>query len=47
MSSVEGWHFSRALDGRLRRDGAVVELAVDKSSVAGYSPDSNDVSSGS
>jgi hypothetical protein len=32
MSSVEGWHFSRALRGRLRRDGAVVEMTVDKSS---------------
>jgi hypothetical protein len=35
---------SRALQGRLRRDGAIVELTVDKSSVAGYSPDSNNVS---
>jgi hypothetical protein len=35
---------SRALQGRLRRDGAIVELTVDKNSVAGYSPDSNDVS---
>jgi hypothetical protein len=33
--------------GRLRRDGAIVELTGDKSSVAGYSPDSNDVSAGS
>jgi hypothetical protein len=37
---------SRALQGRLRRDGAIVELKVEKSSVAGYSPDSNDVSAG-
>jgi hypothetical protein len=42
--SVEGWQFSRALQGTLRRDGAVVELTVDKSSVVGYSPDNNDVS---
>jgi hypothetical protein len=34
---------SRALQGRLRRDGAVVELTLDKSSVMGYSPNSNDV----
>jgi hypothetical protein len=27
---------------RLRRDGAIVELKVDKSTVAGYSPDSSD-----
>jgi hypothetical protein len=40
-------HFSRALQGRLRRDGAIAELTVDKGSVAGYSPDSNDVSAGS
>jgi hypothetical protein len=42
--AVEGWQFSRALQGRLRRDGAIVELTVDKSSVEGYSPNSNDVS---
>jgi hypothetical protein len=29
------------------KDDALVELTVDKSSVAGYSPDSNDVSAGS
>jgi hypothetical protein len=43
-SSVEGGQLSRDLQGRLRRDGAVVELTVNKSSVAGYSPDSKDVS---
>jgi hypothetical protein len=26
---VEGWQLSRALKGRLRRDGAIVELKVD------------------
>jgi hypothetical protein len=41
---VEDWQLSRALQGRLRRDGAKVELTVDKSSVVGYSPDSSDVS---
>jgi hypothetical protein len=46
-SSVEGWQLSRALQGRLRRDGVIVELTVDKSSVVGYSPGSNDVSAGS
>jgi hypothetical protein len=35
---------SRALQGRLRRDRAIVELTVAKSSVEGYSPDSNNVS---
>jgi hypothetical protein len=44
---VEGWQLSRALQGRLRRDGAIVELRVDKSSVAAYLLDSNDVSAGS
>jgi hypothetical protein len=29
---------------RLRKDGAVVELIVDKSLITGYSPDSIDVS---
>jgi hypothetical protein len=29
---VEGWQFSRALQGRLRRDGAIVELTVEKNS---------------
>jgi hypothetical protein len=33
---VEGWELSGALKGRLRREGAIVELTVDKSSVAGY-----------
>jgi hypothetical protein len=42
-SSAEGWQLSRALQGRLRRDVAIVELTVDKSSVARYSPDSNEV----
>jgi hypothetical protein len=32
------------LQGRMRRDGAIVELTVDKSSVAGYLPDSNNMS---
>jgi hypothetical protein len=41
---VEGWQLSRALQGRLRKNGAIVELTVEKSSVSGYSPDSNDVS---
>jgi hypothetical protein len=40
--SVEDWQLRRALQGRLRRDGAIVELTVDKSSVARYSPDIND-----
>jgi hypothetical protein len=40
------WQLSRALYGRLRRDGAIVELIFDKSSVAGCSPNSNDVSGG-
>jgi hypothetical protein len=31
----------------LIRNGAVVELTIDKSSVAGYSLDSKDVSAGS
>jgi hypothetical protein len=31
--SVEGWQFTLAKQGRLRRDGAVVELVVGKSSV--------------
>jgi hypothetical protein len=31
----------------LRRDGAIFELIVDKSSLAEYSPGSNDVSAGS
>jgi hypothetical protein len=44
---VDGWQMSRALQGRLRREDAIVELTVDKSSVAGYLPDSKDVSAGS
>lgn len=43
---VEGWQFSQALHGSLKRDGAVVELRVDKSSVVGYLPNSNDVNMG-
>jgi hypothetical protein len=43
--SVEGWQL-RVLQGRLRKDGAMIQLTVDKSSVAGYSPDGNDVSAG-
>jgi hypothetical protein len=31
------------MQGRLRRDVDIVELTVDKSSAAGYSPDSDDV----
>jgi hypothetical protein len=42
-----GWQLSRALQGRLRRDGAIVELTVNKSSVAGYSAESDDVGAGS
>jgi hypothetical protein len=42
--SVEGWQLSQAVQERLRRNGAVVELTADKSSVAGYSPESNDLS---
>jgi hypothetical protein len=34
------------LQEMLKRDGAIVELTVEKSSGAGYSPDSNDVSAG-
>jgi hypothetical protein len=45
--SVEGWQLSRTLQGRLRRDGVILELTVDMSSVAGHSPDSNDMSAGS
>jgi hypothetical protein len=37
---------SRALQGMLRRDGTIVEETSDKSSVVGYSPESNDVSVG-
>jgi hypothetical protein len=43
-SSVGGWQLSLALQGRLRRDEAVVQLTVDNSSVAGYSRDSKKVS---
>jgi hypothetical protein len=45
-SSLEGWQLSRALQGRLRRD-YITELTVDKSSVAGYSPNSDVMSAGS
>jgi hypothetical protein len=40
--SVEGWQLSRALQERLRKDGSIIELIV-----AGYLPESNDVSAGS
>jgi hypothetical protein len=30
---VEDWQLSRTLQGRLRRDGAIIELTVDNSSV--------------
>jgi hypothetical protein len=43
VSSVECWQLSQGLQGRLRNDGAVVELTADKSSDAGYSRDNNDV----
>jgi hypothetical protein len=46
LSSVEGWQLSRALQGRLRTNGAIVELTFDRNSFAGNSPDSNDVSAG-
>jgi hypothetical protein len=46
-SSVEGWQLSRALQGRLRTEGAIVDLSVTKISVPGYSPNSKDVSAGS
>jgi hypothetical protein len=46
VSSVDGWWLSRALQGRLRRDGVIVELTADKSSFEGYSPVSNDVRAG-
>jgi hypothetical protein len=45
--SVEDWQLSQALQERLRRDGATVDLTVEKSSTAGYSPNSNDVDAGS
>jgi hypothetical protein len=45
--SVKGWQLSPALQGRLRIDGAIVDLTVDKSSVAGSPQDSNDESAGS
>jgi hypothetical protein len=38
---------SKVLQEGLRTDGAVVDLAVDKISVAGHSPNSNEVSAGS
>jgi hypothetical protein len=44
LISVKGWPFSRALQGRLRRDGAIFEFTVDKRSVERYSADSNEVS---
>jgi hypothetical protein len=47
LSSVEVRQLNRALQGRVRRVGDIVELTVEKSSVAGYSSDSNDVRAGS
>jgi hypothetical protein len=47
VSSVEGWQLNRGVQGRLRRDSAIIVLTFDKSSVAGYSPDGNEVSAGS
>jgi hypothetical protein len=44
---LDGWQLSWALQGRLRSNGVIVELAVGKRSFAGYSQDSNDVSAGS
>jgi hypothetical protein len=41
---IEGWQLNRALQGRMRRDGTIVELTVDKSSVMRYSPDCKNVS---
>jgi hypothetical protein len=36
--SVNVRQLSRALQGRLKRDGAIVDLTVDRSSIAEYSP---------
>jgi hypothetical protein len=44
---VEGWQLRGTLQWRLRTDDAIVDLTVDKSSVAGNSPYSNDVRVGS
>jgi hypothetical protein len=41
---VEGWQLSQALQGSLSRDGAIVGLTGDRSSVAGYSLDGNGTS---
>jgi hypothetical protein len=46
IHSVEGWQLSRTLQGRLRKDGVIVELTADKGSIERYSPDSNKVSVG-
>jgi hypothetical protein len=43
---VEDWQLSGALQGRLISDGAITELTIDKSSVARYSPNNNDMSAG-
>jgi hypothetical protein len=40
---VEGLQLNRALQEELRRDGAGVQLTVDKSSVLGYSPNIKNV----
>jgi hypothetical protein len=45
-SSVEVWQLNRTLQGRLRKDGAIIELTVDMSSAAGYPLDSNGMSVG-
>jgi hypothetical protein len=47
VGSVEGWQLSQALQGRLRRDGAIVEYTVDRRSLTGYLPDSNEANAGS
>jgi hypothetical protein len=41
---VQGWQLSQAQQGRLRRNGAIVGLTADKSSVVGYSLDGNNMS---
>jgi hypothetical protein len=44
---IEGQQSSQAMQGWLRRDGAIVELTVEKRSVVGYSQGSHCVSAGS
>jgi hypothetical protein len=41
---VKGWQLSRALQGRLRLQGAIVKLTVDTSSVEGYSREAEESS---